>query len=58
MLKRSIRWIIPLLIVALIAAYFVVSPLAFSHAATITHPVAAPTSTPGNSTPSILWNPN
>lgn len=55
MLKRSIRWIVPLLVVVLIAAYFVISPLAFSHAATIPQTVT-PTSTPGSTTPSVLWN--
>jgi hypothetical protein len=56
MLKRSIRWIVPLLVVALIAVYFVASPLLNSHAASITRPVASPSATPG-ATPSILWNP-
>ena len=33
MLKRLIRWMLPLVVLALIATYFVVSPMMASHAA-------------------------
>jgi hypothetical protein len=33
MLKRFMRWILPLVIVVLIATYFVLSPVVISHAA-------------------------
>ena len=33
MLKRFIRWILPLMVLALIATYFVLSPMVASHAA-------------------------
>jgi hypothetical protein len=33
MLKRFMRWILPLLVLVLIATYFVVSPMVASHAA-------------------------
>jgi hypothetical protein len=33
MLKRFIRWILPLMVLVLIAMYFVVSPMVLSHAA-------------------------
>jgi hypothetical protein len=32
-LKQNIRWIIPLVLVAVVAAYFVLAPLAGAHAA-------------------------
>lgn len=32
-LKRNIRWIIPLLIMVLVAAYFIVGPMVGAHAA-------------------------
>ena len=34
-LGRNIRWIIPLLLVAIVAAYFVLGPVLGAHAATI-----------------------
>ncbi|HEX6108349.1 MAG TPA: hypothetical protein VFZ02_02965 [Ktedonobacteraceae bacterium] len=33
MLKRFIRWILPLMVLVLIAAYFVLSPMVASYAA-------------------------
>jgi hypothetical protein len=33
MLKRLVRWMLPLLVLALIATYFVLSPMVSSHAA-------------------------
>ena len=33
MLKRFIRWMLPLMVLVLIAMYFVVSPMVISHAA-------------------------
>jgi hypothetical protein len=33
MLKRSIRWILPMVVLVLIATYFVLSPMVVSHAA-------------------------
>jgi len=33
MLKRLIRWMLPLMVLALIATYFVLSPMVSSHAA-------------------------
>ena len=33
-LKQNIRWIIPLLLVAIVAAYFVLEPALGAHAAT------------------------
>lgn len=35
MLKRNIRWIIPLLVVVIVAAYFVVGHTVGAHAATM-----------------------
>jgi hypothetical protein len=40
-LKRNIRWIIPLLLVVVVAAYFVLAPIIGAHAA--------------STTPDILW---
>lgn len=59
MLKRTVLWFIPLLILAVFAICFVVIPMASSHAATISRPVAGPTNTtptPASSaSPSIMW---
>lgn len=35
-LKRNIRWIIPLVVVVVVAAYFVLSPMVGVHAAGVT----------------------
>lgn len=32
-LKRNMRWIIPLLLIAIVAAYFVLAPIIGAHAA-------------------------
>ncbi len=56
MLKRSLRWIVPLLVLAVLAISFVVVPMVHSHAATV-----APSHTisdgGGTSTPNMIWHP-
>ena len=37
-LKYNLRWIIPLLLVAIVAAYFILGPVFGAHAAGITGP--------------------
>lgn len=48
MLKRSIRWLIPLLILAAIAIAFIVTPMIVTHAATTSD-------SSGTNTPDIVW---
>ncbi len=59
MLKRSIRWILPLAVLALLAVGFVVIPMVSSHAATINTVAGSstPTPTPTMSTDSF-WPTN
>ena len=49
MFKRTIRWILPILVLAIIVAYFVVAPIRATHAAT-----TIPSST-STSTPDVQW---
>ena len=55
MVKRCIRWILPLVVLVLIAMYFVLSPvLATTHAA---GPGSSPIhiTAPDDSTPNMRW---
>lgn len=56
MVKRYIRWILPLLVLAVIVGYFLVSPMLATHAAGTSAP-AAPhqITTPHGATPDIYW---
>ncbi len=40
MIKRYIRWILPLVVIVLIGAYFLVSPMVATHAAGTAAPAA------------------
>jgi hypothetical protein len=51
MLKRFIRWILPLMVLVLIAAYLVISPLVATHA-------AGPASSATHSSPIYMVAPN
>jgi hypothetical protein len=60
MLRRFIQWILPLVVLVLIATYMVLSPLVQSHAAAPTMQSSAPTQqivVPQDPTPDILWPP-
>ena len=55
MLKRCIRWILPLMVLVLIATYFVLSPMVASYAAgpmTASHITA-----PHAQMPNMRWRP-
>jgi len=56
MIKRYIRWILPLVVIVLIGAYFLVSPMVATHAAGSAAP-AAPSqiTTPNGPTPDFFW---
>jgi hypothetical protein len=54
MIKRYIRWILPLVVIVLISAYFLVSPMVATHAA---GPVAPSQITaPHGMTPDWFWH--
>ncbi len=56
MIKRYIRWILPLVVIVLIGAYFLVSPMVATHAAGTAAPAApSPIATPHSITPDWLW---
>lgn len=57
MIKRYIRWILPLVVIVLIGAYFLVSPMVATHAAGTDAP-AAPSqiTTPPGMTPDWQWH--
>ncbi len=57
MIKRYIRWILPLVVIVLIGAYFLVSPMVATHAAGSAAP-AAPSqiTTPHGMTPDFYWH--
>src|SRR5260370_42297333 len=55
MVKRYIRWILPLVAIVLIGAYFLVSPLVAAHAAGLSAPAArSEITTPHRMTPDLL----
>ena len=58
MIKRYIRWILPLVVIVLIGVYFLVSPMVATHAAGSAAP-AAPSqiTTPHGQTPDMFWRP-
>ena len=53
-LKRSLRWIVPLAVLLVLAICFVVAPMVQSHAASVvpTHKV----SDGGGTTPDVIWS--
>src|SRR5712664_2822484 len=57
MVKRYIRWILPLVVIVLIGVYFLVSPMVATHAAGPAAP-AAPSqiTTPHGQTPDFYWH--
>jgi hypothetical protein len=57
MVKRYIRWILPLVVIVLISAYFLVSPMVATHAAG-SAASAAPSqiTTPRGMTPEMYWH--
>ena len=59
MLKRFIRWILPLIALVMFAAYLVLAPIAGSHAAAPAAPApAAPgISAPHGIGPNMRWRP-
>lgn len=52
MFKRFIRWILPLLVLLLIATYLLVSPVLATHAASV---APAPITAPQSWKPGIFW---
>ncbi len=61
MVRHAIRWLLPLIALALFAAYLVISPIMASHAAPVTSPAPAQISAPAISshgiTPNRYWRP-
>jgi len=57
MIKRYIRWILPLVVIVLIGVYFLVSPMVATHAAGSAAPAAPSQITaPHGVTPDIYWH--
>jgi hypothetical protein len=57
MIKRYIRWILPLVVIVLISAYFLVSPMVATHAAGPVAPAAPSQITaPHGMTPDWSWH--
>ncbi|HZU00527.1 MAG TPA: hypothetical protein VFA10_12730 [Ktedonobacteraceae bacterium] len=55
-IRRFVCWILPLLVVLLIALYLVLAPIAFTHAAAPTHHNAvAPHLTAPEVVPDVYW---
>ncbi len=55
MLKKMLRWLLPLIVLTLIAAYFVIAPALSSHAASAPSPSHS-TSTPASGPkPEFYW---
>ncbi len=55
MFKRSLRWIVPLAVLLVLAICFVVVPMASSHAASVAPSHSVSDSGSGSSTPNINW---
>ncbi len=53
MLKKMLRWLLPLIVLTLIAAYLVIAPALSSHAASVNAPSHS-ISTPA---PYMYWHP-
>ena len=57
MLKRVIRWLLPLIALLIFAAYMVISPMIVSHAAAPAVPGSPGVSAPKGSGPNIYFRP-
>jgi Na+-translocating ferredoxin:NAD+ oxidoreductase RnfD subunit len=56
-LKRSLRWIIPLAVLLVLAICFVVAPMVGTHAATVAPSHGVSDGSSGTSTPNSFWHP-
>lgn len=57
MLKRFIRWLLPLIALLIFAAYMVISPMVASHAASPALPNSPGVSAPKGPGPNIYFRP-
>ncbi|HEV2581130.1 MAG TPA: hypothetical protein VGT44_09775 [Ktedonobacteraceae bacterium] len=57
MVKRTIRWLLPLIALLMFAAYLVVSPIMATHAAPVGAPAAPSISAPHGMTPDYFHRP-
>ena len=56
MLKRTIRWLLPLIALLMFATYLVIAPIMATHAASA-QPAAPTISAPHGHVPDKLWRP-